>query len=148
MWQSISAGVSQRPPRERVSRFGESLAVLRALLDEGTCTFTGEHHRIAGADTEVWLTRKGAIRADVGDRGVIPGSMGTSSYIVSGKGADESYRSCSHGAGRRMSRTAARKRLDTDGLVSAMEGTAWNRNAKALIDEDPRAYVERVNKAG
>ena len=95
-----------------------------------------EHHR----GHNVWVTRKGAIRE--GDRGVIPGSMGTRSYIVSGKGAAASYDSCSHGAGRRMSRSKARRELDTDGLTEAMAGKAWNGNAKELIDEDPRAYKD------
>lgn len=97
-----------------------------------------EHHR----GHNVWVTRKGAIRAREGDRGVIPGSMGTRSYIVSGKGAAASYDSCSHGAGRRMSRSKARRELDTDGLTEAMAGKAWNGNAKELIDEDPRGYKD------
>ena len=91
---------------------------------------------------DVWITRKGAIKADVGDRGVIPGSMGTRSYIVSGLGSTASYCSCSHGAGRRMSRAKARKTLDQQGLVEAMAGKAWNRDARSLIDEDPRAYKD------
>jgi tRNA-splicing ligase RtcB (3'-phosphate/5'-hydroxy nucleic acid ligase) len=89
----------------------------------------------------VWLTRKGAIRARVGDLGVIPGSMGTRSYIVSGLGNPASYQSCSHGAGRRLSRGGARRSLDVDGLREAMNGKTWNdRDAEALLDEDPRAY--------
>jgi tRNA-splicing ligase RtcB len=98
-----------------------------------------EHHR--GHD--VWLTRKGAIRAREGDRGVIPGSMGTRSYIVRGLGNPASYQSCSHGAGRRMSRGEARRTLDVDGLRERMAGRAWNEAAaRALIDEDPRAYKD------
>ena len=115
------------------------------IVDEINChhNFTErEVHAIDGRPTEVWLTRKGAIRAAIGDRGVIPGSMGAASYIVSGKGVEASYRSCSHGAGRRMSRTAARRQLDVAGLRAAMAGTAWNRDAKALLDEDPRAYKD------
>jgi tRNA-splicing ligase RtcB len=115
------------------------------IVDEINChhNFTArEVHDVHGVPTEVWLTRKGAIRARVGDRGVIPGSMGASSFIVSGKGAPASYRSCSHGAGRRMSRHAARRQLDRAGLVAAMRGTAWNRDPKHLIDEDPRAYKD------
>lgn len=97
-----------------------------------------EHHR----GRNMWITRKGAIRAREGDAGVIPGSMGTRSYIVSGKGNEASYTSCSHGAGRRMSRSKARRELDVDGLTEAMAGKAWNGNAKDLIDEDPRAYKD------
>src|SRR5213075_1901203 len=60
---------------------------------------------------EVWLTRKGAIRARAGELGIIPGSMGTRSYIVRGRGAAESFQSCAHGAGRRMGRNQATKRF-------------------------------------
>jgi tRNA-splicing ligase RtcB (3'-phosphate/5'-hydroxy nucleic acid ligase) len=96
-----------------------------------------EHHH--GRD--VWLTRKGAIKAAAGDRGVIPGSMGTSSYIVTGLGNASSYNSCSHGAGRRMSRTRARKELTLDSLRFDMAGKSWNSdNAEALLDEHPDAY--------
>jgi tRNA-splicing ligase RtcB (3'-phosphate/5'-hydroxy nucleic acid ligase) len=97
-----------------------------------------EHHR----GHNVWLTRKGAIRAREGDLGVIPGSMGTRSYIVRGLGNPASYHSCSHGAGRRMSRGQARRQLDEAGLVAAMAGKAWNGDARALLDEDPRAYKD------
>lgn len=98
-----------------------------------------EHHH----GKNVWLTRKGAIRARTGDLGVIPGSMGTRSYIVEGLGNPASYQSCSHGAGRRMSRGAARKNLDLDTLRSQMAGKTWNdRDAEALLDEDPRAYKD------
>lgn len=99
---------------------------------------TREHH--GGKD--VWLTRKGAIRARVGDRGVIPGSMGTRSYIVTGLGNTSSYCSCSHGAGRRMSRGEAKRTLDHAGLTAAMEGKVWNGDLAGLIDEDPRAYKD------
>lgn len=96
-----------------------------------------EHHH----GRNVWLTRKGAIRAREGDLGVIPGSMGTSSYIVRGLGNPASYHSCSHGAGRRMSRGQARRELDVDGLRTRMKGKTWNsKDANKLIDEDPRAY--------
>ena len=98
-----------------------------------------EHHH----GRNVWITRKGAIRARSGDAGVIPGSMGTRSYIVDGLGSAASYTSCSHGAGRRMSRGAARRQLDVDGLRRRMRGRAWNEgDAARLIDEDPRAYKD------
>jgi tRNA-splicing ligase RtcB (3'-phosphate/5'-hydroxy nucleic acid ligase) len=98
-----------------------------------------EHHH--GKD--VWLTRKGAIKASRGDKGIIPGSMGTSSYIVSGLGNPASYESCSHGAGRRMSRTQARKELSVATLIDEMKGKAWNStDAKTLLDEAPLAYKD------
>ncbi|WP_248961536.1 RtcB family protein [Sphaerisporangium perillae] len=90
---------------------------------------------------DLWITRKGAIKADVGDEGVIPGSMGTQSYIVRGRGNPDSYNSCSHGAGRRMSRTRAKRELSAKSLTEAMRGRTWNANrAAALVDEHPDAY--------
>ena len=78
---------------------------------------TVEHHY----GQNVWVTRKGAIRAREGDLGIIPGSMGARSYIVRGKGNPESFTSCAHGAGRRMSRTAAEKRFTEADLVKQTE---------------------------
>lgn len=91
----------------------------------------------------LWVTRKGAVRAREGDFGIIPGSMGTRSYIVEGKGNPSSFNSCSHGAGRRMSRGQARRELDVDTLRTQMAGKAWNDgDAEKLIDEDPRSYKD------
>lgn len=104
---------------------------------------TKEHHN--GID--VWVTRKGAVQAREGTLGLIPGSMGTRSYIVRGKGNPASFNSCSHGAGRRMSRNKARETLDPAGLRRQMAGKAWNEaDADKLIDEDPRSYkdIDRV----
>lgn len=98
-----------------------------------------EHHR--GKD--VWLTRKGAISAREGQLGIIPGSMGASSYIVSGLGNELSYQSCSHGAGRRLSRNAARKVVTAERLSEEMRGKAWlERDAAKLVDEAPEAYKD------
>ena len=92
---------------------------------------------------ELWITRKGAIKADVGDLGVIPGSMGTRSYIVRGKGNAASWTSCSHGAGRRHSRTQAKKLFTTADLAEQMRGKVWLANrADALVDEIPAAYKD------
>ncbi|HEX2052528.1 MAG TPA: RtcB family protein [Actinomycetota bacterium] len=91
----------------------------------------------------MWITRKGAIRAGLEDLGVIPGSMGTRSYIVRGKGNPQSYSSCSHGAGRALSRTAARRRFKGEDLARAMMGKTWqSRDASALVDEIPQAYKD------
>jgi tRNA-splicing ligase RtcB len=98
-----------------------------------------EHHR--GRDG--WVIRKGAIRARDHDRGVIPGSMGTASYIVTGLGSEASFQSSSHGAGRRLSRSAARRDLTAASLASAMEGKTWqSADARALVDEHPAAYKD------
>ena len=90
----------------------------------------------------VWVTRKGAIQATEGKLGIIPGSMGTRSYIVRGLGNPDSYCSCSHGAGRRMSRTQAKRELTQESLTTMMAGKAWNQDAKALLDEHPAAYKD------
>jgi tRNA-splicing ligase RtcB (3'-phosphate/5'-hydroxy nucleic acid ligase) len=100
---------------------------------------TKEHHR----GHNVWLTRKGAISARAGEWGIIPGSMGTSSYIVRGLGNPASFYSSSHGAGRRLSRGAARKELTVDTLRVYMDGKTWDdRSAVALLDEHPDAYKD------
>jgi len=96
---------------------------------------------------ELWITRKGAIKADVGDLGVIPGSMGTRSYIVRGRGNPASWMSCSHGAGRRHSRTKAKKLWSAADLAEQMKGKVWLADrAGYLVDEIPSAYkdVEQV----
>ena len=94
-------------------------------------------------DRSMWITRKGAIKAAVGDRGVIPGSMGTRSYIVAGKGNELSYTSCSHGAGRRYSRRKAKSTFTTDDLATQMAGKTWlSGRADALLDEIPAAYKD------
>ena len=105
------------------------------------------HHNFAAKEVhdgeEVWITRKGAIRAREGDLGVIPGSMGAATYIVEGKGNPDSYNSSAHGAGRKFSRTRAKKTFTTDSLKRWMEGKAWNsNNSKALLDEHPEAYKD------
>jgi tRNA-splicing ligase RtcB (3'-phosphate/5'-hydroxy nucleic acid ligase) len=91
----------------------------------------------------LWITRKGAIKADRGDLGVIPGSMGTRSYIVTGKGNPESWTSCSHGAGRKHSRTQAKRLFTTADLADQMAGKVWlSKRAAALVDEIPTAYKD------
>lgn len=92
---------------------------------------------------ELWVTRKGAIRAARGDKGVIPGSMGTRSYIVEGLGNPDSYNSSSHGAGRAMSRGEARRTISVEALKEAMGTRAWQSSeARKLIDEAPMAYKD------
>lgn len=92
---------------------------------------------------EVWVTRKGAISARVGQLGIIPGSMGTDTYIVEGLGNEDSFMSSAHGAGRRMSRTQAKQTLTVESLQAAMGDRAWlgDRAAK-LVDEHPDAYKD------
>lgn len=89
----------------------------------------------------IWITRKGAVKADTMDRGMIPGSMGTCSYIISGLGNKMSFNSSPHGAGRRMSRTKAQKQFTMADLEKAMEGIEY-RKSDVLIDEIPGAYKD------
>jgi tRNA-splicing ligase RtcB len=92
---------------------------------------------------QLWVTRKGAIRAGKNDLGVIPGSMGTRSYIVAGKGNAASWGSCSHGAGRRYSRTQAKRLYTSTDLAEQMMGKVWLADrADALVDEIPSAYKD------
>lgn len=98
---------------------------------------TQEHHY----DADVWITRKGAIRARQGDLGIIPGSMGAKSYIVRGKGNPESFHSCAHGAGRKMSRMAAENQFTVADLAQQTEGVICRKDKK-VIDEIPGAYKD------
>ncbi len=90
---------------------------------------------------QVWVTRKGAIRAGEGELGIIPGSMGTRSYIVRGRGSAESFDSCAHGAGRRMSRGQAQKQFSTGDLQRQTEGVLCRKD-KGVLDEIPGAYKD------
>ena len=90
---------------------------------------------------DVWLSRKGAIEATKGKLGLIPGSMGTASYVVAGKGNPESLHSSPHGAGRSYSRTAARKTFTRAQLRTAMKGIEY-RDTAAFLDEIPQAYKD------
>lgn len=96
-----------------------------------------EHHY--GAD--VFVTRKGAVRAGAGELGIIPGSMGTRSYIVRGKGHAESFCSCSHGAGRAMSRAEAKRRFTLEDHAKATAGIECRKDEE-VIDETPMAYKD------
>lgn len=89
----------------------------------------------------VIVTRKGAVRARTGDMGIIPGSMGTRSYIVEGLGNEESFCSCSHGAGRRMSRTQARKTFTREDLIAQTAGVECRKDL-GILDEIPGAYKD------
>ena len=89
----------------------------------------------------VFITRKGAINAEVGRYGIIPGSMGAKSFIIKGLGNPQSYNSCSHGAGRKMSRTAAKKRFTREDLERMTRGVECRKDS-GVIDEIPGAYKD------
>ena len=96
-----------------------------------------EHHY----GENVLVTRKGAVRARATDLGIIPGSMGVASYIVRGRGNEDSFTSCSHGAGRAMSRRAARERFTVDDHALATQGVECRKD-KEVLDETPGAYKD------
>ncbi|WP_116113936.1 RtcB family protein [Amycolatopsis ruanii] len=103
------------------------------------------HHNYVAEETydgvDVLVTRKGAIRAGSGDLGIIPGSMGTGSYIVRGLGNETSFHSASHGAGRRMSRTKARKTFTAADLAAQTSGVECRKD-EGVVDEIPAAYKD------
>jgi tRNA-splicing ligase RtcB len=103
------------------------------------------HHNFAQIEHHfgeaVWVTRKGAIQANPGQKGMIPGSMGTNSYIVTGLGNPLAFNSAPHGAGRRFSRTKARERFTLADLRHSMEGIEFNAKPQ-FIDEIPAAYKD------
>jgi len=121
------------------------LAALRRHLPpfEVTAEAVNCHHNYVEREQHygenVWVTRKGAIRAGKGELGIIPGSMGAKSYIVRGRGSEESFESCAHGAGRRMSRSAAQKRF-TSADVAAQTAGVICRKDSGVVDEIPAAY--------
>lgn len=124
-------------------------AVIEALVEVFPSMTVGPeintHHNYAAMEshygTNVLLTRKGAIRARANDLGIIPGSMGTRSYIVRGLGNPSSFHSCSHGAGRAMSRTEAKRRYTVDDHTKATEGVECRKDSD-VIDETPMAYKD------
>jgi tRNA-splicing ligase RtcB (3'-phosphate/5'-hydroxy nucleic acid ligase) len=103
------------------------------------------HHNYVSPEThfgeKVYVTRKGAIRADEGMYGIIPGSMGAKSFIVKGLGNPQSYNSCSHGAGRKLSRTAAKKKFSVADLAEQTAGVECRKDA-GVVDEIPGAYKD------
>ncbi|KAA9152990.1 RtcB family protein [Amycolatopsis acidicola] len=121
----------------------------RAVAEELPGARFGEpiscHHNYVAEETydgvDVLVTRKGAIRAGAGDLGIIPGSMGTGSYIVRGLGEESAFHSASHGAGRRMSRTRARKTFTEADLAAQTAGVECRKDG-GVVDEIPAAYKD------
>lgn len=123
------------------------LDVLRRQLTPFTLTQEAIncHHNYVAVERHfeetVYVTRKGAIRAGEGELGIIPGSMGAKSYIVRGKGEPQSFCSCSHGAGRRLSRSKAKKTFAPDDLIAQTAGVECRKDA-GVLDEIPGAYKD------
>lgn len=127
-------------------------ALGRETIEGGGTTAVNCHHNYVARErhfgADVWVTRKGAVRARQGDLGIIPGSMGAKSFIVRGKGNAESFHSCSHGAGRRMSRAAAKRQFSLADHAAATAAVECRKDAD-VIDETPAAYksIEAVMAA-
>lgn len=138
--------------RSRLQMLEEMHLALREMMDRFPSPPAGEdheviniHHNFANLEVhggeEVMVHRKGATQAREGQLGIIPGSMGTPSYIVRGTGNPASLESCSHGAGRQMGRKAARKRLTTEAFAESI-ATTYSTPSGKYIDEAPGAYKD------
>jgi tRNA-splicing ligase RtcB len=125
-----------RVVRQAEEFFGEAIVELERINTHHNFT---EHETHFGRD--VWLSRKGAISAKLGEAGLIPGSMGTASYVVVGRGNKLALESSPHGAGRRFSRTTARRTFTHEQLREAMAGIEF-RDTEAFLDEIPAAYKD------
>jgi tRNA-splicing ligase RtcB len=129
---------------EMMDRFRQALARwMNVDAEDVELERINSHHNYSAperhGDKDVWLTRKGAVDANRGVMGIIPGSMGTRSYVVRGKGNPDSLCSAPHGAGRRFSRSEARRRFTAADLAARMEGIEY-RHGDAWVDEIPDAY--------
>lgn len=135
----------------RLNRELMMVRVLQALREAGLPSFKTDkeavncHHNYVARErhfgADVWVTRKGAVRAGLGELGIIPGSMGAKSFIVRGLGNPDSFCTCSHGAGRTMSRAEAKRRFTVDDHVAATAGVECRKD-EGVIDETPMAYKD------
>ncbi|SNS45083.1 RtcB family protein [Rhodococcoides kyotonense] len=130
---------------EMMDRFGAVFATWMGTDDHREIERINCHHNYTvkekHGNKDVWLTRKGAVDAHDGVKAIIPGSMGTRSYVVVGKGSASGLCSAPHGAGRRFSRTEARKRFTVDDLRNRMVGIEF-RDGEEFVDEIPDAYKD------
>ncbi|MCU7850402.1 MAG: RtcB family protein [Candidatus Thiodiazotropha sp. (ex Lucinoma kastoroae)] len=140
-WAQDYAMINRREMMRRI------IEVLKSVLPsfETTKEAINCHHNYVAKehhfDADVYVTRKGAIRAGEGELGIIPGSMGAKSYIVRGKGSPTSFCSCSHGAGRRMSRSKAKRQYNSQDMEAQTEGIECRKD-RGVVDEIPAAYKD------
>jgi tRNA-splicing ligase RtcB len=131
----------------REAMMARILTVLRGFFPDlaaGGVAVNCHHNYVAREEhfgAQVWVTRKGAVHAGSGELGIIPGSMGARSYIVRGKGNPESFQSCSHGAGRLMSRHEAKRRFTLADHEAATAGVECRKD-EGVLDETPQAYKD------
>ncbi len=143
-WQAVSWAQSFAAKNRELMMQAVVAAVARELPPFAlTDMAVNCHHNYVAREkhfgANVMVTRKGAVKAGLGDLGIIPGSMGAKSFIVRGKGNEESFSSCSHGAGRKMSRTKAKKLFTVKDHEEATRGIECRKDAE-VIDETPAAY--------
>jgi tRNA-splicing ligase RtcB len=149
-WAQNYAALNRQLMMEAVVEAARASGALPAFTIEGEVVNC--HHNYVSREhhygKNVWVTRKGAVRARAGELGIIPGSMGARSYIVRGLGNPESFHSSSHGAGRTMSRTAAKKKFSLADHAAATAGIECRKD-EDVIDETPGAYksIEAVMEA-
>lgn len=139
-WAQDYALMNRKIMRENV--MGAISGALNTVFSWGEIAVNCHHNYVTKENhfgANVWVTRKGAVRAQEKDLGIIPGSMGAKSFIVRGKGNKDSFQSCSHGAGRRMSRTKARKIYTVEDHIEATKGVECRKDVD-VIDETPMAY--------
>lgn len=158
LFDDYVAAVTWAQEFARINRELMMTATLAAMRQEIPKPFDADaivvncHHNYVQQESHygetLWVTRKGAVRALSGEMGIIPGSMGTRSYIVRGKGNPESLCSCSHGAGRVLSRTEAKRRFSVEDQAAATAGVECRKDS-SVIDEIPHAYkdIDRVMAA-
>jgi tRNA-splicing ligase RtcB len=144
----VAVGWAQDYARANRALMMESvLGVLRTMFPQlaaGEVAVNCHHNYVAREEhfgERVWVTRKGAVRAGAGELGIIPGSMGARSFIVRGKGNAESFETCSHGAGRTMSRAEAKRRFTLEDHAQATAHVECRKDA-GVIDETPAAYKD------
>jgi tRNA-splicing ligase RtcB (3'-phosphate/5'-hydroxy nucleic acid ligase) len=145
-WRAVS-WAQNYARKNREIMMGQVLAVLAKAFPgfETTEVAVNCHHNYVAQErhfgADVFVTRKGAVRAGEGELGIIPGSMGAKSFIVRGKGNPDSFQSCSHGAGRAMSRTQAKKRFTLEDHAAATSHVECRKD-EDVIDETPMAYKD------
>jgi tRNA-splicing ligase RtcB len=142
-WARMYADANRRAMADEVAKLMKSMFNIDA---DDISVITCDHNYVAREihfGHQLWVHRKGAMPAAAGLAGVVPGSMGTQSYHVIGRGCECAMRSSAHGAGRAMSRDAARRRFDVKDLARQMQGVWFDpRAADRLRDESPRAYKD------
>lgn len=144
-WAQAFAAINRDLMMARAIRVVQDVLKLESTPADWSTNAINCHHNYATVENHfgenVYVTRKGAVRARLGDLGIIPGSMGARSFIVRGKGNDDSFHSCSHGAGRKMSRGTAKRTFNVEDLIAQTAGVECRKDAD-VIDEIPSAYKD------